>query len=81
MLGAWGESIEMIGINDLSNLWCLIQMCDGIGINQESCCQKVLSIAEYRTWDTQNIKHRSFGVFSCVLFTEVQMREKMIPEI
>lgn len=37
--------------------------------NQESYCQKVLSIAEYRTWGTQNIKHKTIW-YSHVYFLE-----------
>ena len=80
MLGFWGESNEMIYPNDLCNLWCLIQMCDGRGIHQESYYQKVLSIAECRTGGIGPtiLNIEVFDVFSCVLFTEVQMRERQL---
>ena len=37
--------------------------------NRESYCQKVLSIAEYRTWGTQNIKHKTIW-YSLVYFLQ-----------
>lgn len=50
-------------------------MCDGRGINQDSYCQKLLDIGEYRTWGTLNIKHKSILCVQLCTFTEVQMRE------